>query len=307
MESRVKLIEDMYNFFIDQGFEVSRIYERSCFDFLARKELLLLLLKVLVNINSFNEIQANEMKKVASNLLASPFLVGIRSKDKPLEDGVIYTRYGIPASSVNTLKRIIAEGEYPEIFADRGGYYVNIDGRKLRRVREKLGLSLKDLADHINVSRESIYKYERGLGRMSLDVALALEKYLGCKITFSIDVFQVPENLKYENKNKIKFSRFSFIKTGRTPFDALANFGKKRNETLITGLEKNRSESRLLKLASSLKDISLVAGSLAAFIMKSENVKESLKGVPVIRQYEIEDIDTPAELLKLVRERKEYT
>ena len=50
--------------------------------------------------------------------------------------------------------------EYPEILADRGGYFVRIDGNVIKQYREEYSLSLKDLADLAHVSRATMYKYE---------------------------------------------------------------------------------------------------------------------------------------------------
>ena len=62
---------------------------------------------------------------------------------------------------MDTLKNIIIDNEYPEILADRGGYYVKINGDILQEARQDYHLSLKDLADLAHVSRETIYKYEK--------------------------------------------------------------------------------------------------------------------------------------------------
>ena len=50
----------------------------------ARKELELLLLKILINIDGFTGNQAEEIKKVSDIFLASPLVVGVKSKNEYL-------------------------------------------------------------------------------------------------------------------------------------------------------------------------------------------------------------------------------
>ena len=118
----------------NHGFETSNIYDRSCFDMVARKELELLLLKILINIDGFTGNQAEEIKKVAETFLASPLVVGIKSKNEYLEEDVVYERHGIPVIAKETLRNMVVDEVYPEVFADRGGYYVQMDGEVIKQV-----------------------------------------------------------------------------------------------------------------------------------------------------------------------------
>src|SRR5690606_20549613 len=127
----------------NHGFETSNIYDRSCFDMVARRELILLLLKVLINVDGFSSQQALEIKKIARTFLASPLIVGFKSKTEPLEEDVVYERHGIPVVAPEILRNMVVDDVYPEVLADRGGYYVKIDGNVIKEVREKDKLSLK--------------------------------------------------------------------------------------------------------------------------------------------------------------------
>jgi putative transcriptional regulator len=296
----------------------------------ARRKLLLLLLKVLVNIDGINGVQAQEIKKISHSFMASPLIVGLKSKSEHLEEDVVYERHGIPVIGLETLKNMILEGEYPEILADRGGYYVQINGEVLKEVREDYNLSLKDLADLAHVSRETIYKYEHGIVRACPETAMMLEDILNLKITLSIDLFKAPDSLKEldiqkpnesQLNDKINMNEFQpqklvelgfgVIPTQKTPFDALAkleanNKISKNIETpLITNLEKNRKQRTLKKMAITLKDLSLITGSNSVFILDNEKIKESLDGIPVVHGWEMGEIETPAEFLKMIKERKE--
>lgn len=313
---RVHVLQEINNLLANHGFETSDIYDRSCFDMVARKKLLLLLLKVLINIDSINGLQADSIKKVSRTFLGSPLIVGLKSKTEYLEEDVVYERHGIPVIGLETLKNMIIEGYYPEIFADRGGYYVQINGKALKDVRQEYNFSLKDLADLAHVSRETIYKYEHGLVRACPETAMILQDILDLKITISIDLFKIPEEeLNPDSLEKGKDSEsklllnlgFGVIPTQKTPFDALTTIKKTNisNNPLITNLDKKRNQKTLNKMAVHLKDLSIVTGSDAVFIMDRKKTFESLDGIPVVNNWEIEEMEAPAELIKLIQERKE--
>ena len=59
-----------------QGYKTSDIYDQGSFDIVARKNLLILLLKTFQNIDSINESNAHEMKQLANIFLASPIIIG---------------------------------------------------------------------------------------------------------------------------------------------------------------------------------------------------------------------------------------
>jgi putative transcriptional regulator len=298
------------------GFDTSNIYDRSCFDLVARRELLLLLMKVLINVDGFSAAHAQEIKRVARTFLASPLLVGLKSKNDVLEEDVVYERHGIPVIAPTTLRNIVVEEIYPEIFADRGGYFVQIDGQIIKEVREEQNLSLKDLADQAHVSRETIYKYETGRVRAQPDTAFLLESILNMRITLSVNLFQSPqqekppESRKGEPRELVDLG-FGVINTNRTPFDALAQPEtkdskiSKKTEPLITDLEKNRNQKVLSKMATNLKDLSDVIGTDAVFILEKKKAVDCIDGVPVVHSWEIGEMKNPAEFLKMLAERRE--
>ncbi|MDR0911268.1 MAG: transcriptional regulator [Methanobrevibacter sp.] len=313
LSDRTKIIIEINKLLYEEGFETSNIYDKSCFDMFARKKLLLLLLKVLVNIDSLNQSHVHEIKKISNTFQASPLVVGLKSKNHILEEDVVYERYGMPTIALETLKNIIIHGEYPEILADRGGYFVQIAGDLLKDYRTEFSLSLKELADLVKVSRETIYNYENNLSRANPETAILLEELLNMKITLDIDVFQpkkfeVEENevSKNENINDLKKLGLGVVSTNKTPFDALGKIeAKKINDSFITSLDDNKPTKTLHNVAISLKDLSLITGSDSFFIINNEKIKESLDGIPVINSWEIKEIDDKNEFLKLVKERKD--
>ena len=309
---RDHILKEISELLSNHSFETSHIYDRSCFDMVARKRLLLLLLKVLINIDGFTGQQAEEIKKVASTFLASPLVVGLKSKHEYLEEDVVYERHGIPVIAPETLRNMITEEIYPEVFADRGGYFVRINGEAIKEAREQENLSLKELADQAHVSRETIYKYEHGMVRASPETVITLESILNMKITLSVDLFKVPEperNSISENtpEELIKLG-FGIIPTNKTPFDALATSDPeqfKKNIAMITNMEKNRNQRILKKMAINVKDLSNVTGTDAVFILESKRPLSCIEGVPVVHSCEMGEIESRGEFLKIIKERKE--
>jgi putative transcriptional regulator len=300
------------------GFETSNIYDRSCFDMVARRELLLLLLKVFINVDGLSNIHAQEIKKLAQTFLGSPLIIGLKSKTEPLEEDVVYERHGIPVIAPETLRNMVVDEVYPEVLADRGGYYVPINGNVIKEIREKENLSLKDLANLAHVSRETIYKYEHGIVRACPETAMILEDILNIKITLSINLFKTPE-LNPESDNEIvKDAKepkelvklgFGVINTQRTPFDAIAqaNFTHSENDnTLLTNLEKKRNKQVLKKMAVNVKDLSDVTQSEAVFILENKHKMECIEGIPVIHTWEMDEIENCREFLRILKEKRDY-
>ena len=76
MRNRNNMIQELESFLKSEGFETSNIYDQGSFDIVARKKLLILLLKTFKNIDSVNEKNAEEMKQLANIFLASPLIIG---------------------------------------------------------------------------------------------------------------------------------------------------------------------------------------------------------------------------------------
>ena len=300
------------------GFETSNIYDRSCFDMVARRELLLLLLKVFINVDGLSNIHAQEIKKLAQTFLGSPLIIGLKSKTEPLEEDVVYERHGIPVIAPETLRNMVVDEVYPEVLADWGGYYVPIDGNVIKEIREKENLSLKDLANLAHVSRETIYKYEHGIVRACPETAMILEDILNIKITLSINLFKTPELIPESDNEIVKDAQepkelvklgFGVINTQRTPFDAIAraNFTHSENDkTLLTNLEKKRNKQVLKKMAVNVKDLSDVTQSEAVFILENKRKMECIEGIPVIHTWEMDEIENCREFLRILKEKRDY-
>ncbi len=338
--TRDHILNDVKLLLSSFDFKTSDIYDRLCFDILARKKDILVILKILVNIDSLTSQQADELSKVAGTFLASPIIIGLKSNYETLEDDVVYERHNIPVISPQTLCNIIVSDINPEIFAKRGGYYVKIDGRLLKSLREKNHLSLKELADLSHVSRETIYKYEQGNSQTYPETAMILEEILNSQITLPFNINDL-DNVKITLDEKILEPKelielgYDIKSSTKTPFDAIserqiqeekldklkAKLQDKLNEVekiqkeidktarmndlLITNMEKDQSEKKLDKIAKQTEDISSVTGKDAIFILEHPSDREFIEKIPAIYRWELKEMDEIEELLKLIKERKQ--
>src|SRR3989337_3233407 len=101
---RRQLIDEVREALGNAGFYLSEKHERRglTFDVVARRDDLLLLLKILQNVDAFSASNAEELRLIATTLHGSPLVVGERSGNGALEEGVIYSRFGVPIVSKQT-------------------------------------------------------------------------------------------------------------------------------------------------------------------------------------------------------------
>src|SRR3989442_10053587 len=154
----------------------------------ARRDDTLLIVKVFQNVDALSKETAQELKAIARTLDGSPLVVGERSGTGALEDGVIYSRFGVPILCRSTLLEFLEEGVPPFLFSAPGGLYVRLDATALRRMRDERGLSLGALAEIAGVSRRTIQMYLEGMAA-TLDVAMRLEDVLSESLALPVDPF----------------------------------------------------------------------------------------------------------------------
>ena len=77
IQNRNQLLQNIYQLLNKEGFETSNIYDHSCFDLVARKKLLILLLKALVNIDTLNEAHAEEIRQISKVFLFPASFLGL--------------------------------------------------------------------------------------------------------------------------------------------------------------------------------------------------------------------------------------
>ena len=244
---------------------------RGCFDIAARKKGMLLL-KVLNNIDSFQEIQAKNLKILTREMDADAMIVGSTTRREVLSDNIVYERFEIPAISVSTFEGVV-ENEAPILYRRRGGLFVDINSWMMRKRRQESGMTQEVLASRMNVTKKSVYEHERYPMKMSYETAVLMEDILGkgiiekAKITVkSAGEINYPEN-RFESFVSKDLEKKGF-RTGmvrRSPINFVAEEGK---FSIIC--EADDVPRRIEKNAASLKKFSELSGKPVIAISKTE-------------------------------------
>jgi putative transcriptional regulator len=291
---REKLVQEVAKVLIDCNYlSVYCTRVHSCFDLLAKREEALLV-KVLENMDAFTRQQAEDMRKIAGMLSGNSFLVGERSNEYRLEDGVLYERHKVPAGNVRTFRGIVGGEELPKIRKFRE-MLVDIDEGKMARRREELKLSLEELARRSGISKDTLYRYEHGRIYASEENARKIEEILGMELRKFIDPFGGRQKFVSED-TLLSMLGFESVRTRTAPFDIL---GRER-KLLFAGEEADkRTMAKRAEVYSGIMD---VFGSGSCFILNKYS-KDSIAGIPVVRRKEIREIRKARELMKLIEER----
>jgi putative transcriptional regulator len=283
------------------------------FDVVARRDDELLLVKVLTNVDGLTEATAQELTLVARFLEAAPVVVGERSSSRPLEDGAVYLRYGVNIVTLETLREYLMDGVEPLVYAAPGGFYVNIDGAKLKSLRESRGVSLGDLAQAAGVSRRAIGMYEEGMGAM-VDVAMRLEEFLDESLAMPTSPFRpreaapeqeppaaAPDNVPgFEGAILRRMASIGFrvAPTARSPF---AGIGKE-DEVVLAGIADESPEAA--RRAAATANLSEVTESFAVFFMERTTTRTAIEGAPIVTREEMKRVEDPEALIRLILERR---
>lgn len=294
----------------EAGFEVSsRCFSRpSCFDYVARKDGTILLVKIQMDIDNFSQADSMELTAISRCISASAVLISERTREKPLEDDTVYSRYNISAVTSKTFKNIILRGMHPLIQAGPGGYYVKIDCAAIKRRRQELGLSVGEMAAMIGISRRALYGYERGMTKASVAAAYNLIRTLGVPVAEPANIFEKPKDQGQQllgkarnsvTKNKSlkrvfrKIASYNFTTIKRAPFDFLVNIPKE--EMKIIGGVANSNERRLDRRVEEIISVSKVVK--AHPILITEGQKTISKEISCVPKEELSKIKTPEDLI----------
>ena len=285
----------------------------------ARKEEQLILVKILANIDALTAEDAMSLQLVAHFFNATPLIIGKKTRRGDLDDGVVYKRYGVSTIAPPSFQRLVSEQQLPREFVQRGGRFVAIDGTKLREARRSLNITTEELAECAQVSTGAILAYERDEIDVSRDVAEKiadkLELVLETDLLIPIDLLSKPNEVPdlhgkqkgtqwstdIEKRVDDFFERLgmSVLWTDRAPFHVAA---KEEGPPLMSGVGSLKSWT-LKKRMGILKSVSKIAESDTVIIVEEGQAEENVSDLPVIRQLELDEIDKPDELKKIISER----
>ncbi|HDO19384.1 MAG TPA: helix-turn-helix domain-containing protein [Thermoplasmatales archaeon] len=225
----------------------------------------------------------------------------------------MYFRSGVPTLTPTTLKSYLLEEIPIQVYAAPGGFYVRIDGQRLREERERRNLSRGDLARMLHVSRRAIKMYEEGMDAR-VEVAALMEEFLHPDVIKSFDLLKPVKHVRpkpnisetdwlYTFQKEI-FSMvekigYKVIPLRRCPFEAVS---RDRRHILLTSAR---------KFDASLKERARVVGSIARITEKHAVIftdrregKRSIEGTPMIGRKELARIRDPYEIMNMIIERE---
>jgi len=314
--NKESLINQAFVILSKAGFIISErcdIRPRS-FDIAVRRDNLLLLIKVISNIDGLNEETTREMQFLSKQLHGYPIVIGEKTRDHSLETGVVYFRYGVPAFDIRTIQDYFVADLPPLIYAEHGGLYVNIEGNILKEERIKKNISLGALASMLGVSRRTISKYEEGEMAASVDVAVKLEEVMDRGFTVSVNLFeklhrndtQKPETTP-EHSNVFSILQdmgFNVMPISQAPFDAVSQSFNRKDEdaTILTGVA--QYSRTMVKKAHLMSSISEVAQTQSLLIIQGASKTKNIEGTVIIDNKELEKFNDKDDFIELLQERR---
>jgi putative transcriptional regulator len=281
----------------------------ASFDLVARRDDVILVLKVTLNADSISSKAVSGMLTLTRAVNGSAIIISARSGKAKIEDGVVYTRAGIPVISYLTFHDLMLEGIPPMVYAASGGLYAKLDVRTLKDARAS-GLSLGDLGEMGGVSRRTVKMYEEGMSA-KVEVAIRIEEGLGSEVVVPINLFSMnaqnpveslclnsPPGLAGEVFDKLQNIGYSVDVAPRCPFDAVTYDDK---VVLFTGIDKKGPG--LPVRAKALANLSRILERHSVIFVDKLGERINLEGSPIVASTELSKIDNKKRMLELIEER----
>jgi putative transcriptional regulator len=300
----------------EAGFQVSQICctRPSCFDFAARKDNKVVLIKIHLDVDSFSHQDATELKIIADDVSAASLIISQKTHDKPLEDDTVYSRHAVFVITEKTIKNIALQTVNPLVYAGPGGYFVEIDGALVEKRRKELGFSVGKLAEMIGVSRRTLYGYERGMTKASVSSAYNLAKTLGVPVAKPINVLErtreqrrcllmkashaIAEHTLLCKAFKV-FRKFAFCNISpvrKAPFDFVMDVPNEKY--VILGTIATKGEGRLEKRMDEILSVCRVVNAHPVLI--TEKRAPFNEGMSCVCMDELSAMRTPKDLIASV-------
>ncbi|MCS7110974.1 MAG: helix-turn-helix domain-containing protein [Ignisphaera sp.] len=165
--------------------------EKKSVDYIAMYDRDKILLKIERRVSSKDRV-FQELKKLSRALNVNALIIADRFNSEKTLDDVLYIRDRVGIVSRETLDSVTS-GERVYIYEYSGMYYVKINGRKLQRLRTKMGYSLHELAQSAGISSKALQKYEEGEMDMSAERAYRFMELFGAlfeEVLRSVDIFR---------------------------------------------------------------------------------------------------------------------
>jgi putative transcriptional regulator len=312
--NRSEILETTESLLKTAGFQVSEKCSArpSCFCFAARKGTRVTFIKVQPDLGNISRRDASELGTISALFSSSPLLISEKTRDKPLEDDTVYTRYNVYAVTPKTLEDVVCKNLPPLVEAGPGGCFARLNGEAVRMRRQKLGLSVGKLAEQLGVSRRTLYGYERGMANASVSAAYNLEYVLGIPVVNPINLFQpytLGSNFLASAKRviikhgflklvlkKLVQCHFNVSPTLRAPFDFVAQ--SEENKLNVIGGVVRKEEKDMDLRAKEILSISEIVK--AQPVLVTEGQLSLGQDIPLIGTDELAEMRNPEDLISIL-------
>lgn len=301
---RPTLVDQVLQLLHANGFTFQSFMDsNSSFDIIARRQNMVLILKVLSNIDSLRAEHARDLQKLSHVFNANSLIVGEKTKVFELQRNVLYERYGLPVLSLDGFSALLQQ-KMPVQRSFKGKNIVELDAEKLRAQREARALTLKDLSERAGISLESLHRYEHG-SPAQLDVAEKLEEILHAKLIRGINVFEhAYGNRELSNdplsNNVLEQLRDLGLKLSvfeRAPLTA----ADAEQRLLISHVENPHAAVKKALLLEKTQHVTQHPG----IIVTRSRKKLHVNNVPVLHEEEISTFSNVKDMMRMVHERRE--
>ncbi len=291
--TKKKLVGQSKKEFLKAGYSLwNENVKSNTFDFIAKKDILKdlrsypqkIVTKVLVDLDLFKKQASIELQLISKLISGFPLLVAHSAAGKEIEKATLYRRHSVSAISLKTLQLFFQYEKGSNTtkiskFAHRGGVFVNLSKEKFKTRRKRLELDMTILAKKVGISRQSLYKYEKGESFPKIKYFKILSNILGDNLDIPLDILenqfenisqhtlkdykQPRSQLQKEVASYLADKEFNVLWFKSEPFDGLsepntdqstANIQLDTLYPMITGVTSlnERSDSNRLLLINSL-------------------------------------------------------
>lgn len=283
-----------------KGFCVWMTHENifSCFDILARRDDEIFIIKIYKFIEGLTKENAEELKNLAACLSAYLMVLAESSKSGPLSNGVLYSRYDVAVVTYNTFKEILDE-EYPILYSTRGNYCAEIERDVFLDVKVKLNLTLNDIAEILNVSKQAVYRYETQC-RIPQNIVEKFSEMFGENAIKRVKFLK--ESHIHPTKKYLcvsdKLSALGFvIWEGTAAFNILAINKEDKNFIVVS------NDFRVLsKKVNSVEEIIEIIPGICISISKYKPSRKVGKKAKFIKENDLKSIETKEEFIEIINE-----
>ena len=290
------LTDKIVNSLLNKDFEVLLI--DGCFNIAAKNESLMLI-KSLINIDSFSEEHALSLRSISYFLSANPFVVSIKNNRQFLSDQVIYSRFQLPVITPQTFENFLEEEKMVFLESSKGKHTSEVDVEKIRSKRKEKGFSLRELAQLVGISKKAMYEIEKSKTKPSADTINKIENILNIKIQISrkieanVNATYIKPRSEVQKKVSKEFSRIGIDNSSvfSAPFEIIG----RENFSVVT--------SSLPKELPIMKKFANIVSS-KAFLFAKESKEENVNGIPIVSESELSEIGTAKEFSKVLKEKQ---